>query len=85
MSNFGNFGNFGLGQATTTIYPFFDLWGTFPAQQVRRLESMVAYYPARINFISNDEKKKYAMNGPSKGFVHGYIGPIPGSPRAMSR
>lgn len=83
MNNFGNFG-IGLGQPMTTINPFFEFWGTFPAQQVQKVESMVAYYPARMEFRTRD-KKGYGMNGPSRGFVHGYIGPIPGSPRAMSR
>lgn len=79
-----HFGNFGLGQATTMVNPYFDFGGVFSAQQVRKVTSMVAYYPASMRRRKHEDSG-FAMEGSSRGFVRGYIGPVSASPRVMSR
>jgi hypothetical protein len=79
-----HFGNFGLGQATTMVNPYFDFGGAFSAQQVRKVTSMVAYYPASMK-RRKYEDREYGMGRSTRGFVGGYIGPVAGEPRIMSR
>lgn len=87
MSNFRNFGT-GLGQAagtTTMVNPFFAWNGPFTAEVVQGVQGMVAYYPANFRHKKIREGERRGMHGASRGFVHGYVGPILGSPRAMGR
>lgn len=73
-----NFGNFGMGQSgvTTMLNPYFAWNGLFTAQRVRKVDSMVAYYPARMT--------RYGLEG-ARGFVRGYVGPVAPSPMVLGR